>query len=68
MLQDAFPNLKHLFHVNLIVYNPTGTEFEASEKTQAHKFKRILEEFKINVSLRKNLGQEIHGACGQLRA
>jgi adenine C2-methylase RlmN of 23S rRNA A2503 and tRNA A37 len=66
LLQDSFSENMQLIHVNLIVYNATGTELEASSKERARRFEKILSQFKISASIRKNLGQEIQGACGQL--
>lgn len=57
--------LKHLFFVNLIVYNDTG-RFKPSSPEQIRKFKRILENENIVVVERFRLGRNIKGACGQL--
>ncbi|NQY66168.1 MAG: hypothetical protein HRT72_00365 [Flavobacteriales bacterium] len=57
---------KHLLHVNLIVYNKTDKDLEATSREQAQLFKRKIEETGISVTIRKNLGRDIHGACGQL--
>jgi len=53
----------HLYFVNLISYNPTGT-FKPS--TNIKKFKQILEERGVKVSQRYSFGQDIKSACGQL--
>lgn len=54
----------HLVHVNLIVYNKTSSGHE--ESVRAQKFKQIIAESKIPVTIRKNLGRDIMAACGQL--
>ena len=62
----------YLLHVNLISYNdsPAGElgEFKSSSGNKIEKFKSHLLQNKINVTVRKSLGQEIQGACGQLAA
>ncbi len=55
----------HLLHVNLIRYNTTG-EFQASSKNKTYAFKQELGKRRINSTIRKSLGEEIQGACGQL--
>lgn len=52
--------------VNLIPYNPVeGLKFRPSR--QVGQFKKILEDLKINVTVRRSLGGGIDAACGQLR-
>ncbi|MCX6763419.1 MAG: 23S rRNA (adenine(2503)-C(2))-methyltransferase RlmN [Candidatus Moranbacteria bacterium] len=55
-----------LLHVNLIKYNATGNEFKSSSGNKIQTFKNFLERNRINVTIRKSLGEEIQGACGQL--
>lgn len=55
-----------LFHVNLIAYNPTDTGFKKPSMERIMAFKAYLVRHKIFVTLRKSLGEEILGACGQL--
>ena len=57
---------KHLIHINLIVYNKTDKDLEATSRDQAQLFKRKIEEQGLSITIRKNLGRDIHGACGQL--
>ena len=54
------------FHVNLIVYNPTGSEFKAAGPDAIGLFKGILERRGIDHSLRQSRGRDIDAACGQL--
>lgn len=55
-------------HVNLIPVNPIKErEYVQSDKSQIQAFKNILEKNKINVTIRREMGRDIDGACGQLR-
>ena len=55
-------------HVNLIPVNPVdGKEQSASEKKRIEAFKSVLEKNQINVTIRRAMGRDIDGACGQLR-
>lgn len=55
-------------HVNLIPVNPVdGKEQSATERRQQEAFKSILEKNQINVTIRRAMGRDIDGACGQLR-
>jgi 23S rRNA (adenine2503-C2)-methyltransferase len=55
--------------VNLILYNQGGMpEYKAPEEKDALKFQEYLINNKIGVFIRKSLGSDIDGACGQLRA
>jgi 23S rRNA (adenine(2503)-C(2))-methyltransferase len=56
----------YLLHVNLISYNKTSGEFKPSSKNKIEIFKNLLLQNKINATIRKSLGSEISGACGQL--
>ncbi|MDP1833605.1 MAG: 23S rRNA (adenine(2503)-C(2))-methyltransferase RlmN [Candidatus Moranbacteria bacterium] len=55
-----------LLHVNLIRYNSTGSEFKPSSKEHTVEFRDYLAQNRIDVTIRKSLGEEIQGACGQL--
>jgi adenine C2-methylase RlmN of 23S rRNA A2503 and tRNA A37 len=57
---------KHLIHVNLIRYNPTDPTITAPNKDVINTWLKTLEAAGISVSIRKNLGTDIQGACGQL--
>ncbi|XP_076919213.1 uncharacterized protein LOC143579922 [Bidens hawaiensis] len=55
--------------VNLIPFNPIGTlsQFGTSEDDKVTKFQRILRNtHNIRTTVRKQMGQDISGACGQL--
>ncbi len=55
-------------HVNLIPVNPIKErDFVQSEGARIAAFKNKLEKNKINVTIRREMGRDIDGACGQLR-
>lgn len=55
-------------HVNLIPINPVKErEFVESKKERIRAFKNKLEKNGINVTIRREMGRDIDGACGQLR-
>lgn len=60
---SSHPNL---FHVNLIPFNKTETPHKEANKNNIYAFKKILDSFYISNTIRKSLGREIMGACGQL--
>ncbi len=55
-------------HLNLIPVNPIKErDFEKPTREHAEKFKNKLEKNGINVTIRREMGSDIDGACGQLR-
>lgn len=55
-------------HVNLIPVNPIKErDFVQSEKKVIVNFQNKLEKCGINVTIRREMGRDIDGACGQLR-
>jgi 23S rRNA m2A2503 methyltransferase len=55
-------------HVNLIPMNPVRErKYVQSQKGNVDKFKNRLEKCGINVTIRREMGRDIDGACGQLR-
>ncbi|MBQ9991410.1 MAG: 23S rRNA (adenine(2503)-C(2))-methyltransferase RlmN [Lachnospiraceae bacterium] len=55
-------------HVNLIPVNPIKErDYRQSARGQIEAFKNKLEKNKINVTIRREMGRDIDGACGQLR-
>ena len=55
-------------HLNLIPVNPIKERnFVRPDKKSAENFKNKLEKSGINVTIRRELGSDIDGACGQLR-
>ena len=55
-------------HVNLIPVNPVKErDFKRTSEKDIAGFKKLLEKYKINVTIRRGLGKNIDAACGQLR-
>ena len=55
-------------HVNLIPVNPIKERsFKRADENSIQKFKQMLEKNTINVTIRREMGIDIDGACGQLR-
>ena len=55
-------------HINLIPVNPIKErDFVQTGKKAVERFKRVLEKNRINVTIRREMGRDINGACGQLR-
>lgn len=55
-------------HINLIPVNPIKErDFVESNTARVQAFKNKLEKNKINVTIRREMGRDIDGACGQLR-
>lgn len=55
-------------HVNLIPVNPIKErDYRSTSRTNVLKFQNKLEKNGINVTIRREMGRDIDGACGQLR-
>lgn len=55
-------------HVNLIPVNPIKErDYVQSDQKSMIEFKNLLENRGINVTIRREMGRDINGACGQLR-
>lgn len=55
-------------HVNLIPVNPVKERnFAETDREKVCAFKNKLEKYQINVTIRREMGRDIDGACGQLR-
>lgn len=55
-------------HVNLIPVNPVAEcGYAETGRMQALAFQKELEKMKIHVTIRREMGRDIDGACGQLR-
>ena len=58
-----------LCHLNLIPVNPINEKsYKKAEKNSIEVFTRIIEAYKISVTVRRRLGGDINASCGQLRA
>ncbi len=75
-VNDTDEDAKHLTelldglncHVNLIPVNPIKErDYVQSERRAVEAFKNKLEKNGINVTIRREMGRDIDGACGQLR-
>ena len=57
-----------LCHVNLIPLNPVKERgLDGVTRTYAHRFREWLESMHISATVRREMGADIEGACGQLR-
>ena len=54
------------FHVNLIAYNPTGSDYVAADDDSVRRFRGELERGGLGASYRVSRGRGIEAACGQL--
>lgn len=55
-------------HVNLIPVNPVKErDFRQTDKKDIEKFKKNVEQYVNDVTIRREMGRDIDGACGQLR-
>lgn len=55
-------------HVNLIPVNPIKErDYRQSDRSRVEAFKEALVRRKINATVRREMGRDIGGACGQLR-
>jgi 23S rRNA (adenine2503-C2)-methyltransferase len=55
------------YKVNLIPYNPTGA-YDGSSPQRIERFRAILAEHRVPVTVRLTRGRDIEAACGQLAA
>jgi len=71
--QEDADELGHLIkdlncHVNLIPVNPIKErDFVSPDKSTAFAFQKKIEKYVNNVTIRREMGRDIDGACGQLR-
>ena len=75
-VNDSIENVKQLYtllkgkvaHINLITLNEVKeSSLSAVNKKEAYKFCKELNDLGISASVRRTLGADIDGACGQLR-
>ncbi len=57
-----------IFKVNLIPFNPSGSEFRGSSRESIAAFRAALESRGVPVTVRLTRGRDIDAACGQLAA
>ena len=75
-INDSLDNARELVdlvhdfscHVNLIPWNPVAEHpFRPSPMARVRQFQQLVQDRGISCTIRKELGQEIDAACGQLR-
>ncbi len=75
-VNDSFEHAKKLgqlfgmknCHVNLIPINPVEErDFTQSNKQHIEEFRAILDQCHVKATVRREMGRDINGACGQLR-
>lgn len=55
-------------HINLIMLNPVKESIlKPCSRAEAENFKKMLEKENLSVTIRRQIGIDIEGACGQLR-
>ena len=55
-------------HVNLIPLNGSVGQFQAPTEAEIERFSSMLRRRGVSATRRRTLGEDIEGACGQLRA
>lgn len=69
LFRDRFKNRHVDFNVNLIPVNTVEeNDFKRPNMDRVNSFKDVLEKNNVAVTLRRELGKDISGSCGQLRA
>ena len=59
---------RHIYKVNLIPYNMTGSIYSGSTETAIARFKEVLATNGLQTTVRLTRGSDIDAACGQLAA
>jgi 23S rRNA (adenine2503-C2)-methyltransferase len=55
-------------HINLIPVNPVRERpYQRPDRRKIEAFRDMLEKRGISVTIRREMGRDINGACGQLR-
>ena len=67
-LRAGGESARSIFKVNLIPFNPSGTEFNGSGRESIAAFRAALESRGIPATVRLTRGRDIAAACGQLAA
>jgi 23S rRNA (adenine2503-C2)-methyltransferase len=57
-----------VYKVNLIPFNPTGSQYESSSRRATDAFRATLETAGLRATVRLVRGRDIDAACGQLAA
>ena len=68
-LNDKYKNKKIDYLINLIPFNKVkNTNLKSPTEGRIYKFRDTLKKYNINVTIRRELGSDISGSCGQLRS
>jgi 23S rRNA (adenine2503-C2)-methyltransferase len=57
-----------IYKLNLIPYNPTGSDYDGSDRNAIEAFRAALEANGLRATVRLTRGRDIDAACGQLAA
>ncbi len=68
VLQAGGNRERPVFKVNLIPFNPSGSEYAGSSRESIAAFRHALESRGVPVTVRLTRGRDIDAACGQLAA
>lgn len=69
LFKESFKRRHIDFNINLIPVNKViENDFERPERERVDRFRGILEEAGLHATIRRELGKDISGSCGQLRA
>lgn len=74
-VNDKYENAEEIYkllggfncHINIIPVNKIKERSFTSNRKSANAFKKYLEDFGMNATVRRTLGNDIDAACGQLR-
>jgi 23S rRNA (adenine2503-C2)-methyltransferase len=66
MLGKQWSDIAHKIKLNLIPWNTTNRQFQASTTRQIEQFRNIVEHYGIQTTVRYSKGTDIAAACGQL--
>lgn len=74
-VNDKYENAEEIYellggfncHINIIPVNKIKERSFTSNRKSANAFKKYLEDFGMNATVRRTLGSDIDAACGQLR-
>lgn len=74
-VNDKYKNAEEIYkllggfncHINIIPVNKIKERSFTSNRKSANAFKKYLEDFGMNATVRRTLGSDIDAACGQLR-
>lgn len=68
MIKKLVAKHPRLYHINLLRYNGSEEEKFCTQETSLGRFKKLLENLNLHVTVRQSFGSNISAACGQLSA